>query len=201
MGGEKPWDKVFDRNIDNQQFDEFVRSLLDQFWEKFSSSAKLLDAGCGNGEMVDYLSQKGLDVMGVDFSQVAIEYAQQNFKGLFQVGSLEKLEFDDGSFDGVLCLAVLHCLVGGMRERVVAELSRILKQSGVMVGLVLSSKDTSMVGGEKIEERTYRQKSGLVYHLFTQKELRELFSGFEILEIEHYQQGGKAVYTFMARKS
>ena len=41
---------------------------------------KVIDIGCGEGYYSIYLAKKGFDVLGIDISEKAIEYAKQNAK-------------------------------------------------------------------------------------------------------------------------
>jgi hypothetical protein len=74
---------------------------------------------------------------------------------------------------------------------------------GVVYYLVLSSADEN-VQGTLVEERTYQTKSGVIFHLFTEEELKTYFNNFEILYFEHHKTSEhpiKACYTFVVRKS
>ncbi len=74
---------------------------------------KVLDIGCGNGNISIYLGSLGYNVLGVDISEKAIEKATQlntltnvNFK----VMSAEELIATDPTYDVVICSEVLEHL-------------------------------------------------------------------------------------------
>lgn len=77
-------------------------------------AGSLLDAGCGEGFVVDHLHRHNpeLKITGIDVSEAAVEYARANFgeSGRFRTGSVYKLPFSDKSFDVVLCSEVLEHL-------------------------------------------------------------------------------------------
>lgn len=97
------------------------------------SGQQILDAGCGNGYLVDVLSGRGAESMGVDSSAVMIARARQNFPGRnFQVGNIaQSLIFADQSFDAIICSMVLQDVAdpsGALRE-----LHRLLRKTGKLI--------------------------------------------------------------------
>lgn len=79
-----------------------------------SEAQTLLDAGCGEGFAIDFLSGyfPDLRMTGVDVSEAAVAFAREHFgdRARFRTGSLYKLPFSDRAFDTVLCSEVLEHL-------------------------------------------------------------------------------------------
>ncbi len=98
-----------------------------------------LDAGCGTGRFSRLLTRKGCRVRGVDASSSMLAIARQmaRTEGLaeepsFQhVETIERLPFEDGAFDGILCSSVLEYV--DSPSRCLSELSRTLKPGGVLL--------------------------------------------------------------------
>ncbi|MEI7426328.1 MAG: methyltransferase domain-containing protein [Candidatus Moraniibacteriota bacterium] len=72
------WDKVYAGNHNEipWNFEEapvWFQEIIQSGWVK---PGKTLDVGCGLGNYANYLSSNGFDVLGVDFSQKAIETNQ-----------------------------------------------------------------------------------------------------------------------------
>lgn len=113
----------------------FYRKHLESFYETLVEAVgetkceSLLDAGCGEGFVVDLLAKAYPDVKitGIDVSEEAIEFAKKNFgdSARFRPGSVYKLPFSDKSFDTVLCSEVLEHLDDP--NRAVAELRRVAR--------------------------------------------------------------------------
>jgi SAM-dependent methyltransferase len=77
--------------------------------ETYLVGKKILDAGCGGGAYVEYLSQKGLEVTGVDKYDQFLEVARQKgHKGTYVQGDITNLPFPDKSFDCTYCFDVLE---------------------------------------------------------------------------------------------
>jgi cyclopropane fatty-acyl-phospholipid synthase-like methyltransferase len=75
---------------------------------------KILDIGCGTGEILEYLP--AVDYLGVDLSETYIRSAVDRYgeRGEFHVGRAESAPWPkDRSFDVVLSLGVLHHLGDG----------------------------------------------------------------------------------------
>lgn len=111
------------------------RKHLESFFEKLfemvskTECESLLDAGCGEGFVVDFLAERlpDIKITGVDVSEKAIAYANQHFgeKARFRTGSVYKLPFSDKSFDLVLCSEVLEHLDDP--NKAVNELKRVAR--------------------------------------------------------------------------
>jgi SAM-dependent methyltransferase len=72
--------------------------------------ARVVDAGCGHGVIVEALLERGYDAMGFDPSEWIIHEAQQFSPALgaaLKVGVIEDLPFD-GEFDAITCFEVFE---------------------------------------------------------------------------------------------
>lgn len=94
------------------------------------AAARVLDAGCGTGGMMQQLPA-GWTSVGIDVSPVAVKLTQA--RGLQALlGSVHDLPFESASFDAVLSLDVLyHRAV--QPEQAMAEMARVLKPGGALI--------------------------------------------------------------------
>lgn len=78
--------------------------------ERYLIGPRVLDAGCGGGGYVDFLTRRGLDVTGVDKFDMFLTVArEQGFRGTFRQADLTAgLPFPDRSFDTTYCFDVLE---------------------------------------------------------------------------------------------
>lgn len=94
--------------------------------ETYLLGQKVLDAGCGGGAYVEFLSRKGLEVTGIDkyeeFLQVAREQGRQ---GTYVQGDLTNLPFPDKTFDCTYCFDVLEHIDD---QLAIQELARVTKK-------------------------------------------------------------------------
>lgn len=102
------------------------------------SGGKVLELGCGAGDMSLFLAEKGFEVYGIDISPTAIEWAKEkaaerNLQVDFRVGSVLDLSgFSDNVFDYILDGHCLHCIIGEDRKVFLTEALRVLKYGGVL---------------------------------------------------------------------
>ena len=89
--------------------------------------ARILDAGCGSGRMLQELVRYG-QVSGVELDPRAAEVARARGHGEVRVGSLEELAWEDDSFDLITCLDVLEHTPDD--RRTLAELRRVSATGG-----------------------------------------------------------------------
>lgn len=95
----------------------------------------VLDAGCGNGNVVEKLLAKGLNhIHGIDLSADRVKQSQERFKDnkdvQFFQRSLEATEFKDGVYDQVICRYVYEHVTHP--SEIIKELHRVLKPNGVI---------------------------------------------------------------------
>lgn len=91
-----------------------------------------LDAACGTGRQAAFLHQLGCSVVGLDQSEPMLAIAREKLPDArFEVGDVEHLPFDDGSFDlAVVSLALCHLTDPSDG---VGELARVLRPGGTLV--------------------------------------------------------------------
>ena len=89
---------------------------------------KILDLGCGNGDNVFCLSQKGDEVVGVDLDVAEAIRKYPDLK--FLTMPAEKLEFGNDYFNEIYSHDVLEHV--GDLDQTIAEIKRVLKPGGVM---------------------------------------------------------------------
>jgi SAM-dependent methyltransferase len=100
-------------------------------------TGKVLDVGCGTGENALFLCQRGLDVLGLDLSSVAIAEARTKAQARgvgvrFKVGSALDLLSLKETFDTVIDSGLLHILSDTDRARLVAGLQAVLRPEGYL---------------------------------------------------------------------
>lgn len=92
---------------------DLIKPTLDKFLGDYSGK-RVLDAGCGNGFLENYLAEKAKQVVGIDSSEKLLSFAKKNISQenveFKQENLLEKLPVADSSFDIVIANMVLQYL-------------------------------------------------------------------------------------------
>jgi SAM-dependent methyltransferase len=119
----------------NQHFVNTARHrLIRSYIESLGSGIKLLDIGCGYGDFVADLDQRGIDARGCDISPTAIEKARMRHPPgtRLDVGDLSVgLPYPDDEFDMVVSLGLFGFFLDKM-ESALQEIIRMLKPGGYL---------------------------------------------------------------------
>ena len=92
---------------------------------------RVLDLGCGTGELAPIFLQSGYSYTGIDIAPERIAYARKTYpQGRFHVMDAGALRYPDGYFDQILVTGVLHHLSDDEVRRIVAEMGRVLRPGG-----------------------------------------------------------------------
>ncbi|HUS07998.1 MAG TPA: methyltransferase domain-containing protein [Bryobacteraceae bacterium] len=95
------------------------------------SSERILDIGCGTGQLTAAIAESGADVLGIDSSVEMIGQARQNYPDLkFRLADARELTFL-GEFDAVFSNAALHWILDA--GQVVQTISNALIPGGRFV--------------------------------------------------------------------
>ena len=95
---------------------------------------RILDVGCGTGELTARIAESGADVVGLDASESMIFRARQSFPQLnFQVGDARTF-VSHPPFDAVFSNATLHWIAETDQPAVLAQLFQALKPGGRFIG-------------------------------------------------------------------
>ena len=108
---------------------EYVEQIIPLAVEELAGRHKVLDLGCGDGQIARALAAQGSDVLGVDPTQLHIDVAIKRGGGpRYVLGGATKIPADDNSFDAVVaCLVFEHI---DQMDEAMTEVARVLKPNG-----------------------------------------------------------------------
>ncbi|MEK6940735.1 MAG: class I SAM-dependent methyltransferase [Nanoarchaeota archaeon] len=146
-----------------------IQALLDRH---IKQRVKILDAGCGTGKNMEFLSRYG-NVNGIDINDHAIDFCKKRDLNV-QKASVELLPFKDDYFDLVTSFEVLYHQNVNSWQSALKELSRVTKPGGLILIRVPAFK--SLFGSHDIVVQTK--------HRFHKKELElaAINSGLDIVK-------------------
>ena len=126
------WDGDRRTGFGGMKYDGRWRKVADLMALHYGLKAgdRVLDVGCGKGFLLYDLSQAvpGLEVVGLDVSGYAIDYALPEIKDRLVEGHANKLPFEDASFDFVYSINTLHVLPCFDLDRALREMMRVGKK-------------------------------------------------------------------------
>ena len=152
-------------------------NLVEWFNSGLLTPGRVLELGCGNGRNALFLAGAGCKVDAVDFSQEAVDWANERAKKAdlsvkFHCSDIFNAEFAEGSYDLVYDSGCFHHLPPHRREDYVDLVRRALKPGG-SYGLVCFRPEG---GGGYTDEEVYENWNlggGLGY---SENQLRALWS-------------------------
>ena len=122
---------------DYDLFSRFMERDAEVFYRRLgvAPGSRLLDVGCGAGQLALIAARAGANVTGCDISTNWLEKARERAaaEGLsvdFEEGDAEELPYADGQFDAVVSL--IGAMFAPRPELVAAELKRVCRSGGMI---------------------------------------------------------------------
>ena len=95
-------------------------------------SGKILEAGCGAGRILRYYHNRGYDIVGFDFIDVAVSKLKEVDSTLkVDVGDITNLEFPNHSFKYLLAFGLYHNLEHEL-NKAIKETARVIQPGGAV---------------------------------------------------------------------
>lgn len=184
------------------QIREFAAAVMD--------GDKVLDAGCGNGRLLEAFKDKKIRYLGIDNSAELIKMAKNNYpeREFREADILNLNNVPEKDFDHIFCLAVLqHIPTDELRISFLKNLAAKLKPSGRLIvsvwnmgripkyrNMILKNHLLRIIGLYRLEARDlifpWKDSSGQAvsnryYHAFTVEGIKDLSreAGLKLKEI------------------
>lgn len=188
----KDWNSLFKRDV-------YVYSEADPEVVNFANSLdtkvfhKVLDLGCGNGRHMKVFAEKGVLVVGIDFSNYALSMAEnllmenklENF--ILIKHDIDQLPFPTNHFDALISTRVIQHNTMQNIGKIITEIKRVVRKHGRILVTVASMSHHEYGKGRRVGKNTFvtlsGEHKGILRHHFDRDELRKLFDGFKILSL------------------
>lgn len=200
-----------------EQYSETRKKHLSPLWDELvkivaeiKDGDKILDVGCGNGRLLDFLKDKKIEYLGVDASENLIKCARELHpknefvvNDILELSSLPKL-----NFDFVFSIALLHHLPSlELRVAALRQLKNKINNSGEIVITVWNMwnqpRFRKLIGKFLLLKMLRKNKfdfgdilfdwkdncsgrtSQRYYHAFTMRELKKIFrlAGLKVVKV------------------
>ncbi len=191
------WDKIA------PNYESTIPLESEIFLNQLQADSSIVDLGCGYGRVTNYIYSKGYhNIIGLDVSKNMLSRARASHPFItFSQGNINKLPFEDSLFDGALMIGVLSSVPDlSHRIRAISEIVRILKSGGVFLfrdfGITLKFPYflrylIYLFGTGKVIRRfqwgNFKSREGLIFHHFSEKELKMLFSILQPIYFKRYR--------------
>ena len=157
----------------------------------------ILELGAGLGRDTIFFAQNSIKVKALDYSPSAIKIINEKAskKGLLNYVSTKvfdirkRLPLKDNSVEA--CFShMLYCMALSTEEikNLNNEICRVLKPNGINIYTVRHIEDGDYKNGIHIGENLY-ENDGFIVHFFSEEKIKDLSEGFNIIEIEKFEEG------------
>jgi len=148
----------------------------------FKRRGRILDVGCGSGELLSHLKERVWEVYGVDTSEVAYKLAKRKIGQRVFNCELKDCQFVDQYFDVITLNHVLEHMLDPNEE--LRNIHRILKDDGV---LLLSTPNIDSLQFKISKEKWFGIDSPRHLNIYSPKTVKLILNknGFRILEITY----------------
>jgi len=157
----------------------------------------ILELGAGQGRDTLFFAQKGFHIQVLDYSQTGLDNIIKKAKTLgvdkLITGKIHDvrnpLPFTDEKFGG--CFShMLYCMALTTKELkfLSDEIHRVLKNGGVNIYTVRHTGDGDYKNGIHRGEDLY-ENDGFIVHFFSKEKVKQLSNGFDIVNIENFEEG------------
>lgn len=163
--------------------------LLKQKWQKYFTG-KILDLGCGEGEIAKEVFNKGLSFVklewGLDNDPVMVSKAKQS--GIYKkviLGEASKIDLPAGGVDLVFSNSVLEHIKA--IDKVLPEIQRILKPGGWLIATMPTDQLGEYLGWGRLYGWWFNYKYHHC-HLYSLDKWKKLLqkAGLKVVDSYHY---------------
>ncbi|TDO20597.1 class I SAM-dependent methyltransferase [Pedobacter duraquae] len=168
-------EKFMDLDFYNETYDYICSSIV-------KPNAKLLDLGCGPGNITKYLLSKrpDFDIYGIDVAPNMIELAKKNNPSArFDVMDSRQISQMQMKYDGIICGFCLPYLSPADSQKLILDVKDLLNDDGLFY-LSFVEGDASQSGFQvgSSGKRVY-----FYYHTLAVLKMNLLEAGFENIEV------------------
>jgi SAM-dependent methyltransferase len=158
----------------------------------------VLDVGCGMGGDAVSLARHGFQVTAMDYSAVALTHARAKAAAVgvgvtfHQSDMALPFPFGTESFDAVMSNVAMHMFDDPTTRRIVGEIRRVVRPSGLLLLHVNSTEDlpyrSERMGRRRVQvlgPDFYREENGQTVHFFSGEYCRDILADWTILDLTH----------------
>ena len=176
------WNRLYSSDLEKTVPDSWLESCM-HFFNKESS---ILEIGCGEGILSEYLLKKGFNILSTDISGSVLSRLKSRVPeaSVLKLDLNQPLPFGSFSFDIIIADLCLHYFSDRETSGILKELRRILSEDGHLLARVNSEKDLSYGAGKGVEiEKGFYNQNGHYKRFFSREMVKYFFKEWKTLSI------------------
>lgn len=140
--------------IYRRRYRDIQRKKHELVLSRLPKIGRVLDVGCGTGELLLKMAERAEMVVGVDISPGMLRALPRNLKNIHLiVADADSLPFKSGAFDCVVSVTLLQNMPDP--EKTVREMARVVRAGGILIATSLKKKH------RREELESWMEKAGL----------------------------------------
>lgn len=156
---------------------------------KSNNLKEILIPGFGYGRNGKLFIEKGFNVTGIEISKSAIDIARDNnINCTIYHGSVADMPFDNKTFDGIYCYALIHLINKKERQVFLKTCFNQLKNNGLMVFIVASTRNSLFGTGKELSKNRFQIATGLNVFFYDSISINKEFSPYGLIEFEEIEE-------------
>jgi SAM-dependent methyltransferase len=175
----------------DQEILTYIEELLQE--AQMLPPARVLELGCGMGNLTIPLTCKGFNVVGMDISTTAIEAAKKRafaagINAQFRVGDAISAKSYDSSkkYECILDGLIWHCIIGDDRKVLLEQVYNNLEPNGCFLGITMCGDPCSAKLRDYFDSRS---------RCITYSDIAQRYLGYpEKLVVELTEAGFQVIY-------
>ncbi|MFA7254183.1 MAG: class I SAM-dependent methyltransferase [Patescibacteria group bacterium] len=183
----------------------------------FKEGDRILDLGCGQGNLYEIARKHRVDYVGLDASAGQIEMARKRYpEAKYEVMNFGKIPYPDELFDRIFCLSTIHHIPPSeSRDNFLAEALRVLKKNGLLAISAWDLNDPKLLAKYNSKDTEGLENGDLLvpfkdnagvelakryYHCFERQEFQSMLekAGFVVEELSVEKRGHSKFQNFLA---
>jgi 2-polyprenyl-3-methyl-5-hydroxy-6-metoxy-1,4-benzoquinol methylase len=177
------YNKIAKEWHEDHQNDTWWKEGTDAFIAHLKPGATVLDVGCAGGTKSSYLTNKGLNVTGIDISNKLIDIAKQEVPGAnFLVLDVHQIDTLKEKFDAIFMQAVLLHFPKSEIQDILSKATGLLNDGGYLYVAVKEKIDGGIEEEVKVDD-DYGFEYERFFSYFTLNDFKQYFKnvGLEIV--------------------
>lgn len=172
------WEAAFNDKREMWGFEPAKSAVLTRDFFVERGVKNMLIPGIGYGRNAQIFVDAGISVTGIEISETAIAMARKHYGDDMTIyhGSVTDMPFDDRSYDGIFCYALIHLLDEAERKKLVSDCYAQLANNGYMVFVAITKQAHTYGQGKFISEDRYEIFEGVKMFFYDRESVAAEFA-------------------------
>jgi len=178
------WDTKFNEEKTNWGFIPSDSAILTKDFFVSKKLQDILIPGIGYGRNAKIYCDAGMKVDGIEISKIAIDMAKSENELDLNIyhGSVTDMPFNNKTYDGIFCYALIHLLNKHERNRFIQNCYKQLRPNGYMFFTVVSKKASMYGNGKFLSTNRYKLAEGLNVFFYDHDSITQEFIDFGLID-------------------